>query len=275
MNFLIPEEQLRTAHARYLASEAAKKEVATPAPGFVYKPRTEQQWNRRAHQSYKSNFAPAAEPVTRTIEEPKHGAGDAPKAAKSKAVTGSSECECGHRHDLHNLRLPTPPLKPVPAIGDYSAIMTPCEARVWDGQAWKPCGCLNYCDAISKKPAALKRPKAEDWTLCARCGERKDHHCVKGRPGFRIGNTPYICSHFDQTLSPASFVCTDGHCAAVDEAGNFVDCKRFVNPFLTPRAKKVAPANSATAPRRSRKKKAAFTTGTLFPLTTEARDVRT
>jgi hypothetical protein len=297
MFYRFSEVELVASRARY-AQPRAERVVSpalapttppsAPAPGFVYCERSASLWNRRAHQSYKSSFGVTVEP------DPEIADGDeaSGKNPKAKAVTAASLCECTHRHDLHNLTLPTPPLKPSPAIGAYSLITAPCEARVWDGQEWKPCGCLNYVDAETKKPAALKRPKAEDWTLCARCGLRKDHHCIKGRAGFRIGDIPYICSHFDRELNPVNYVCTNGRCAAVDATGNFVNCSRFVNPWLTPKKrvasgktrnrKRVAASPEVAAtlgtpesvlagepvkPSRTRKKKStAFTTGeNLFP----------
>src|ERR1039458_10127627 len=125
------------------------------AAEFVYHERTDQQWERRITQSLRSSFGVAVEPDPGDAEPEdgdESGAGESPK---SKSVTAASLCTCGHRHDLHNLTLPTPPLKPTPAIGEYALIATPCEARIWDGQEWKPCPCWNYCDAVTQRPAAL------------------------------------------------------------------------------------------------------------------------
>ena len=186
MTLIAPSELLK-AYEKWEQQEAAK---ATPAPAqraFRYVPRSREQWfaranqtasgyvprtpeqiHRRAHQSYKSDFGPMAQPakpITPAV------------TSKRKAVIASSLCTCSHRFDGHSRRLPTPPLKPTPDFGNFSAIASPCEMGVWKGNELEPCPCLNYCDAETGKPAALKRPKADDYTPCDHCGCLKLHHC--------------------------------------------------------------------------------------------------
>ncbi len=175
-------------------------------------------------------------------------------------LTQRTSCiDCGHRHDLHCTSTPRFHWPAGSATGFFMCLLEHCEARVWDGKETHPCGCTQFRATLAAK-IKLKRPRADGWTPCARCSHPKQHHCVKGRPGFTVGYKSYVCSHFDQELNPVNYECTDGHCAEADESTEeFCGCPGFVNPFLIRKAK---------APRK--KKVAVEAQIELFPLIVEA-----
>ena len=150
------------------------------------------------------------------------------------SVTQSTPCfDCGHRHDLHCISVPRfhwPSSEG--AVGFYLCLTEHCEAQRWDGKEMHPCGCIQFRAMLTHK-IKLKRPRADGWTPCARCTHPKRHHCVKGRPGFTLGDAdgePFVCSHY--VPGAVVIACTDGRCAEADESGEFCDCPGFVNPFL-------------------------------------------
>jgi len=84
MTLLIPVEQLMAAAARIRAREAAKTAVPmSPVTGFVYQPRTTEQWERRIKQYYRSNrtFRP---------KDPKPKPPRKPRKKKASAATGDA-----------------------------------------------------------------------------------------------------------------------------------------------------------------------------------------
>ena len=60
-NLLISSERLKAANERYLQEQAAKAAPAPSAPGVIYGPRTPEQWEKRANQSWQwdSNLSTA------------------------------------------------------------------------------------------------------------------------------------------------------------------------------------------------------------------------
>jgi hypothetical protein len=203
------------------------------------------------------------------------------KKPKAKAVIGSTICDCGHPRDCHQQPRPAhPPLAPSTDM--------PCESN-------SGCQCQQF--SVGGKPY---RPRIaiSDWTLCRGCGHPRHQHCTKKKPGlvkrldpgelpYRILQKPgmsYGCRHFDPANPGAQ--CDSTACSASPDDKEFCPCDKFVNPWLTPKTKTAGkkrppkkPANVSLAgaatsstsetvpakPRRSRKKKTAFTTGEMFP----------
>src|SRR5208337_4998472 len=134
------------------------------------------------------------------------------------------------------------------------------------------------------------------------CGHWKTDHCTKAKPGkagrlkpgelaYHIlskadGTGSYPCKHF--SLTDAACQCDSTSCSATADGVNFCECEKFVNPWLTPKTKatarkrgpsrkpaavslavgmtdstpETALAGEPVKPRKSRKKKSAFVTGT-------------
>src|ERR1019366_10770487 len=109
---------------------------------------------------------------------------------------------------------------------------------VWKGNELEPCPCLNYCVAETGKPAALKRPKADDFTPCGHCGCLKLHHCKARKPskarkpkkpdkwqGFEVNGEPFVCQHVpDDPALP--FHCTSTACAHSADDVSFCPCEK-------------------------------------------------
>jgi hypothetical protein len=162
-----------------------------------------------------------------------------------------------------------------------------------------------FVDAVTDK-AASPTPQASEWTLCATCQHQKRAHCTAYKAGkaarlkpgemaYRIlrdaNGTAYACRHFSQTDDKCQ--CNSTGCSATDDGREFCACRKFANPWLTPKsqpattkkrnrkavvASLVVAATDSTPetvpakPRGFRKKKTtAFTTGeSLFPPETTA-----
>jgi hypothetical protein len=285
--FLFDPEKLRASQEKYYRELAEK--AAAPAPaatGFEYRPRSEQQWQRRITQTLRSSFGVAV------ADEPKQKAKAERKPKTS--VTENTVCRCGHVRAVHDRPAPAnPPLPP--------SLSTACRVNMG-------CDCPAFCP-VGGVPLQPK-PQAGDWTLCGDCQHPKHFHCTKyqkgkvnrlepGESAYKIlkkaDGTHYGCRHFD----PADPLCqcTSTGCSATDDGVNHCACTRFVNPWLVkkPRAttknkatagpKAASSEVTATASipenglagepvktRRPRKKKStAFTTGeNLFPPTDAA-----
>ncbi len=297
MTYLFSDEQLAAMDARY-AQRQVKQQAPTPPPpirppGFIYKPRTVEQWQRRIDQSWQSNrsFRPKPTPVTPTVEPDPEISEKRPKA---KAVTENTPCTCGHVHGVHDTARPSyPALKEVFASGDCSVITTPCKVNTG-------CACWNFVDAETGKAAKLKRPAVLPHVLCKKCGHARQDHCTAHRTkiqkpgewlGFKRDGQAAPCQH---TTSAVYYRCNNTSCAAA-VGDEFCPCARFVSPLTLPKVTKAAskPRKSratvsqaaspevavtcgtsesvlAGAPvklRRIRKKKTAFVTGTgeMFP----------
>jgi hypothetical protein len=260
---------------RYEQEHPAK--APAPAASFTYHERDRQQWLNRVNQSAHSSF------VAIEDEKPRAKVGKKPKA---KAVTENSPCVCGHTYASHNTVRPAyPPLKSEFSTGDASSILSPCEVSIG-------CGCWNFIDAETGKPAGLKRPKVMPHVLCAKCQHPRSQHCTAHRPskakrkpwqqeweGFVRDGQAVACKH---TTMEVFYSCNSTACA-VNDGENWCSCARYVSPLTKPKLAKAAskprksraaePAAASLAsgepvrPRKSRKKKSAFVTGTpeLFP----------
>jgi hypothetical protein len=282
---LISPERLKAANERYL-QELAQKVAPAPASGFVYRPRTVEQWQKRIDQSWQSNrtFRPP-KPVVPKFEPDLEISEKKPKA---KAVTENTPCTCSHTHGVHDTARPSyPPLKETFAVGDCSRITTPCKVNTG-------CDCWNFVDAETGKAAKLKRPPALPHVLCRKCGHARQEHCTAHKAtkirkpgeweGFKRDGQAASCQH---TTMEVFYRCSSTACAAA-VGEEFCPCVKFVSPLtlpkVTPASRKkratvcqgaspeVAATNSITEPvpakpRRTRKKKTAFVTGTteLFP----------
>jgi hypothetical protein len=278
MSLLFSDEELAAMAVRY-AQRQVKQSPPTPPPptlppGFVYAPRSQAQWHRRAHQS-RENFLLEPEPLK-------------PTRAKAKALVENSPCTCGHPYGNHDRSHPSyPPLKETFAAGDCSLITTPC--RVNTG-----CDCWNFVDAETGKAAKLKRPQVLPHVLCKKCGHAREDHCTSHKAtkirkpgeweGFKRDGLAAACQH---TTMAVWYRCNSTSCAAA-VGEEFCPCVKFVSPLtlpkVTPASRKkratvcqgaspeVAATNSITEPvpakpRRTRKKKTAFVTDApeLFP----------
>ncbi len=302
-NLLISSERLKAANERYLQEQAAKAAPAPSAPGVIYQPRTPEQWEKRANQSWQSNrtFRPP-KPVTPRVEpDPEIGDaepedGDDFETPKSK-VSSTTPCVCGHpRKDHHT----TP--EPHVADGDcaYYCVTSHCDVFSYRNGVSAPCDC-QYFRVSETDALKFTKPRVGPHDLCAACGHFKISHCIKAKPGkvhrlkpgemaFRIMTAPsgmaYGCRHFDPANPNCQ--CDSTGCSATPDDKNLCECLAFQNPWSVRKTKatvrKRAPrkpvAGSLTVaatgstsesvpakPRQSRKKKSTvFTTGeTLFP----------
>jgi hypothetical protein len=187
-----------------------QEQAVTAKPAFIYKPRTENQIERRAHQSYAPDCKAAATAGRKTKKGP------------------HSVCVCGHDLSQHCTE---PPMQHWPssegAFGFYFCIAEHCEAR--------DCACWAFRSDEAVVPS-MKRRKADDWTPCATCGHRKGLHCHASRKplipgtyqGFALDGEPFGCKH--GPVDGRAYVCTSASCAEIDCA-----CQRFRNPLLRPR----------------------------------------
>jgi len=300
MTYLFTDAEL-AAMAERVRQRQAKQSPPPPPPatspaGFVYRPRTVEQWQKRINQDWQSNrtFRPKPEPVTPTVE-PDRDNEHSEKKPKAKAVTENTPCTCDHTHSVHDTARPSyPALKETFALGDCSLIATPC--RVNTG-----CDCWNFVDAETGKPAKLKRPQVLPHVLCRKCGHARQDHCTAHKAtkirkpgeweGFKRDGQAAACQH---TTMEVWYRCNSTSCAA-GVNGEFCSCIKFVSPLTLPKVTKpraasgkscnrkpvaASPEVAATdstpenilagepvKPRRSRKKKTAFVTGApeLFP----------
>jgi hypothetical protein len=286
MTLLFTDAEL-AAMAECVRQRQVKQQAPTPPPptlppGFVYQPRTAEQWQKRIDQNPWSN---------RTFRPRPSGTNFEPlKESKSKsrlpAITGSTPCVCGHCRDSHEYPLPAHP--PLPAtLSTRCVVNTGCE-------------CPAFCPT-DRKPTIPRAPVGP-YTPCKSCGHGRNQHCTKHKPGavarlkspsdvaYKIlrkpDGTSYGCKHF--SLTDSACQCNSTGCSATPDGQNFCECEKFVNPWLVrktrgaggkSRNRKPVAASPAVAvtcgtsetapakPRRSRKKKTAFVTGTgeMFP----------
>jgi hypothetical protein len=220
---------------------------------------------------------PAA-PVPCTVEEETESENDDPDedARASSKVTLATLCVCGHRRESHCLetRVHFPGSS---QVDFFTCLFEHCEASTHPPgtNRLEPCECPGFRVSPAAQPK-LKRPKADDFTLCASCSHPKIWHCRAQREpkipklklgarslsaeqkpkGFFVGTEPFICSHFDREQNPVFYRCTSAACACADDAGQFCPCRKFVNPWLRKKA----------ATKRSKKAgKVPFVTGAAQP----------
>jgi hypothetical protein len=287
MTYLFTDAEL-AAMAERIRQRQVKQQAPTPPPptlppGFTYKPRTPEQWEKRINQSWQSN---------RSFRPRRGVANFEPlKESKSKsrlpAITGSTPCVCGHCRDSHEYPLPAHP--PLPAtLSTRCVVNTGCE-------------CPAFCPT-DRKPTIPRAPVGP-YTPCKSCGHGRNQHCTKHKPGavarlkspsdvaYKIlrkpDGTSYGCKHF--SLTDSACQCNSTGCSATPDGQNFCGCEKFVNSSLTPKKRVVTQKSRATVsqdaspavavtfgtsetvpakPRKSRKKKTtAFVAGTgeMFP----------
>jgi hypothetical protein len=281
--FLIPPAELAAAQRRYEQAQAAKAAPLPPvppppapasAPGFTYKPRTQEQWQKRIDQSWQSNrtFRPKPEPVTPIIEDREIEDGDSDddsgESPKAK-VSSTTPCVCGHpRKDHHT----TPESHDTVDGHAFYCVTAHCAVFSYRDGISAPCDC-QYFRVAETDALKFTKPRVGPYDLCAGCGHFKISHCTKAKPGkvnrlkpgelaYRIlqaDGMSYGCRHFD--LANPSCQCDSTGCSATPDGKNFCDCEKFVNPWLRPN-KRVA-----AKPRKKRTQKSAFVTGApeLFP----------
>ena len=231
---------------------------ATPPPGFKYVPRTQAQWQKRIDQTWQSNrtFRPP-KPVAPVVEpDPEIGDaepedGDDFETPKSK-VSSTTPCVCGHPRKDHH----TTPESHV-ADGDcaYYCVTSHCGVFSYRDGVSAPCDCQHFRANETDAPKFTK-PRVGPYDLCANCGHFKTSHCTKAKPGkagrlkpgemaYRIlqkdDGGSYGCRHFD--LANPNCQCDSTGCSATADGVNFCECKKFVNPWLTPK-KRVASGKS-------------------------------
>jgi hypothetical protein len=289
---LIPAKELREAHERYLQEQAAK---SAPAPAaLAYQPRSVQQWERRIHQSYKSNsaFRPKLEPLPSTVEDDpaiedvEQEDGD-DSTGKTPKVGPNTPCiDCGHKRSDHHT---TPEPHFAEGEWNYYCITAHCGIFSYKDGLSDPCNCLHFRAHETDVPK-FTRPHVGDYDRCANlaCGHWKIDHCTKKKPGavsrlkpgetaYRILSKPdgmaYGCKHFSPTDTACQ--CNSTSCAATEDGKEFCACEKFISPLLRARAKTPKAPAEPRAARKAGKKKTGFVTGNLFPVTTvEATDVR-
>jgi hypothetical protein len=256
---------------------------------FEYKPRTVEQWQKRIDQNPWSNrtFRPRPEPVAPIIEDPEiedagPEDGDDSETPKAK-VSSTTPCLCGHpRKDHHT----TP--ESHDSDNAYYCITAHCDVFSYRDGVSAPCDCQYFRVAETDAPKFTK-PRVGPYDLCATCGHFKNAHCSKKKPGAvarlepgemayrmmrKADGTAYGCKHF--SLTDPLCQCDSTSCSATDDGKEFCRCEKFVNPWIVQKtrvrkATVASPVVSATygtsgtvpaKPRRSRKRKTAFVTGT-------------
>jgi len=238
-------------------------------PEFTYRARNDGAWRARA-QEYGIRFPD--EPETRA-DDAGNGEGE-PEHVSAR----HNMCVCGHKRRDH---CTVDPMLHWPSSegehGYFFCITEHCECFIRQNGQSAPCPCIGFRASAAAIPK-LKRPSANEFTPCARCGHEKGLHCKASRQkpkqdiyqGFRIHGRPYPCSH---TIEQA-YVCDTSHCAEVvrllgtdqngNELGEFCDCSKFVNPLLKRRIAKPRAASTSAKPRAPRKSKKAVSAGELF-----------
>jgi hypothetical protein len=231
---------------------------------FQYQERTPALWLRRIGQRTNSNFislpSPSPVPPVAKVEaemnqpETEQECDSLPEAKGARAKCAA----CGHRKNEH---CNEDPLMHWPAsegsFGFFFCITAHCEVV--------DCDCWAFRATANEVPK-MKRPSANDFTLCGNCGHLKGHHCKARKAtkkatadwqGFEVKGVPYRCQH---TLPHGqTYRCESASCAEVvmkDGGATFCDCPRYKNPLLKPKKR----ATKAVAPRK-RKGKAPFVTG--------------
>jgi hypothetical protein len=273
--FLIPEADLLAA-----AERIRQKQNST----FEYRPRSEAQWNRRAHQWGGSTFGvavapPNLDPVAEPDGEEAEGENEDEygKSPNAKVTTATPCVDCGHQRSDHHT---TP--EPHWCDGDhaYYCVTSHCDVRSFKNGASEPCSCL-YFRATATAKAKLTRPRVGDYDLCANpaCAHFKISHCTKAKPGksrrlkpgesaYRIlqkpDGTSYGCKHFSPDDPDCQ--CDSTSCSHTTDGKEFCGCEKFISPFAGLRSK----ATKLPTPRKSRKREANFMTGEgLFSATAE------
>jgi hypothetical protein len=239
MAFLIPAEQLIAARERIEKREAEKSAAA----GFVYQPRTAEQWQARMNQGSRKYSRPQRIPVS-SVSAP----GQAPAVTPKPKVTQTTLCVCGHPKKSHCAGAKSHPTE----SGTYWCMTTHCQSlRIENGKHVGDCECPGF-RTDANAPVRTVRPKATAWTQCANsvCGHWKSHHCRVRKPskakkpksrdwfGFEDENgAPHVCKHTpaDQTQN---YSCTSASCAEADEGGEFCACEKFINPLTKPKKSK-------------------------------------
>lgn len=274
MSLLFSDEELAAMAARVRQYNTAKTPPTSPsspppppppppasAPaGFKYRPRTFAQWEKRAHQDWKSNNTfrpPRVEPEPEDVGGEEEGDGE---TLKSKVGPNTPCSACGHPKDVHRQpHADHPPLLPSNDMPCESSSGCMCPQFAVDGQPYRP------------------RIATSEWSLCASCGHWRGDHCTKKKPGLvqrlkprevafkmmeKADGTSYGCRHFDPANPNCQ--CDSTGCSATIDGISFCECEKFLNPWLTPKKRTVA---------KPRKKKSAGT-GEMFPPETTTASVQ-
>jgi hypothetical protein len=307
MTYLIPDDELAAMAARVLAKATSPPPPSPPAPKFEYRPRTQAQWQKRIDQNPWSNrhFRPKPEPARPPVEpdlidDPEiddrdnEDSGETPKGK----VSSTTPCLCGHPRKDHHV---TPEPHTVDGENAYYCVLPHCAVFSYRDGVSAPCDCPYFRVNETDAPK-FTRPRVGPYDLCANCGHFKHSHCIaKKKPltvaRFNAGESGtrtlrkangdgYGCKH--TSLTDCFAVCTSSSCSATDDGEEYCKCEKFVNPWLVRKTRVASGKKRATVsqdaspavaltdgtsetapakPRRSRKKKTAFVTGTgeLFP----------
>jgi hypothetical protein len=273
MSYLFTEAELAAMAARYaqrqVKQQAPTPPPPTPPPGFVYQPRTPEQWEKRINQSWQSNrsFRPKPTPMTPVTEdseiEDSCDNDDSGETPKSK-VSSTTPCLCGHpRKDHHT----TP--ESHGSDNAFYCITAHCAVFAYKDGISAPCDCQYFRVAETDAPKFTK-PRVGPYDLCGNpaCGHFKISHCTASKPGkinrlkpgelaYRIlqkdDGGSYGCRHFD--LANPNCQCSSTGCSATPDGQNLCECEKFVNPWL------VRKTRVAATPRKKRTQKSAFVTG--------------
>jgi|SRR5208282_2890852 len=294
MIYIISDAELAASRVRYAQRQVKQSAPSAPPPtlppGFVYQPRTQAQWHRRAHQSKENYTTPVMVEPDPVIED--DGEDTEGGELKSK-VSSTTLCLCEHPKKDHHC---TP--ESHGSDHAYYCITSHCAVYSFKDGVSAPCDCRHF--RVNETDASkFTKPRAGPYDLCATCGHFKILHCTKAKPGkvdrlkpgelaYRIMTAPsgmsYGCKHF--SLTDSACQCISTSCSASPDGKNFCECEAFQNPWSVrktrvPRKKKAtaepvdaSPAVAATdstpetvpaKPRKKRVKKTAITGETLFP----------
>ncbi len=266
MTYRLSAAELAESRARY-AQQTAKLCPAAPppAPGYVYQPRTQAQWERRIEQTWQSNrtFRPKPVPAPTFEDDPEiQTDGDESDTGEPRSkVSSATPCiDCGHPRKDHHI---APEPHTVDGEHAYYCVTSHCAVMRYENGQHVDCACQHFRAQETDMPK-LTRARVGPYDRCANpaCGHWKIDHCTKAKPGkagrlkpgemaYRILSKPdgtgsYPCKHFSLTDSVCQ--CTSASCSATPDGKEFCSCEAFQNPWLVRKTKATARKKRVSEP---------------------------
>jgi hypothetical protein len=306
MTFIIPEAELQAAHERYIRAQVAKAAPA-PGYTYKSRTQAQWERRIDQNFRSNRSFRPRLEPVMPVAVEPdpEIEAGDEDDGEFPRSKVGPNTlCLCGHKRSDHHV---TPEPHVADGEHNYYCITSHCSVFTFKDGKHKPCTCPHFrANETDAMKFTRPRVGDYDRCANPACGHWKIDHCIKSKPGkvlrlkpgelaYRIVSKPdgtgsYPCKHF--SFDDPACQCSSTSCAHTENGESFCTCSKFENPLLVRKTKPTGEkkrnrkavaasleggltcstpenvvADSPAKPRRSKKQKIAFVTGTqaLFP----------